>query len=55
MTEKRILLIEDDDVLRESLSEQLDMHKEFETTSVSSGRDALEKIGREHYLSLIHI
>ncbi len=49
MTEKRILLIEDDDVLRESLSEQLDMHKEFETTSVSSGRDALEKIGREHY------
>jgi len=49
MTEKRILLIEDDDALRESLSEQLDMRKEFQTTSVSSVSDALEKIRSRHY------
>lgn len=49
MTAKRILLVEDDDALRESLFEQLDRHEEFQTTSASSGTDALEKVRRRHY------
>ena len=49
MTAKRVLLVEDDDTLRESLSEQLDMHEEFQTTSASSGSEALEEVKGEHY------
>jgi DNA-binding response OmpR family regulator len=49
MTAKRVLLVEDDDALRESLSEQLDMHEEFQTTSASSGSEALEGVKGEHY------
>ena len=49
MTAKRVLLVEDDDTLRESLSEQLDMHEEFQTTSASSGSEALEEVKGGHY------
>ena len=49
MTAKRVLLVEDDDALRESLSEQLNMHEEFQTTSASSGSEALEEVKGEHY------
>ena len=49
MTAKRVLLVEDDEALRESLSEQLDMHEEFQTTSASNGSEALEEVKGEHY------
>tara|TARA_Y100001960_G_scaffold325529_1_gene408033 strand:+ start:1122 stop:1805 length:684 start_codon:yes stop_codon:yes gene_type:complete len=49
MTQKRILLVEADNVLRESLSEQLNMHEEFQTTPASSFRDALENVRERHY------
>ena len=49
MTAKRVLLVEDDDALRESLSEQLNMHEEFQTTSASNGSEALEEVKGEHY------
>ncbi|MDP6351954.1 MAG: response regulator transcription factor [Alphaproteobacteria bacterium] len=41
-TEKRILLVEDDDALRQSLADQLQLHEEFETIEATTGADALE-------------
>jgi DNA-binding response OmpR family regulator len=40
-TAKKVLLVDDDDELRESLSEQLRLHDEFETQEAANGRDAL--------------
>ncbi len=41
-TERRILLVEDDDALRQSLAEQLRLHEEFETIEATTGSEALE-------------
>lgn len=49
MTARKVLLVEDDEALRESLSEQLDMRGEFRTTSAASGVDALENARNERY------
>ncbi len=48
-TGKKILLVEDDVVLRDSLAEQLRLHEEFETTEVGSGKDALEITGSDYF------
>lgn len=39
---KRILLVEDDEPLRESLAEQLRLHEEFETVEAATGAQTLE-------------
>jgi len=45
MTEgKRILLVEDDEALRQSLAEQLNLLGEFQVEEVGSGADALERV-----------
>ncbi len=49
MTARKVLLVEDDEALRESLSEQLDMHGEFRTTSAANGSGALQDVKSEHY------
>ena len=49
MTARKVLLVEDDEALRESLSEQLDRHGEFRTTAAASGGGALEDARSEHY------
>jgi DNA-binding response OmpR family regulator len=41
-TGKRILLVDDDDALRESLVEQLRLHEEFDAIPTATGTDALE-------------
>ncbi len=41
-TEKRILLVEDDEALRDSLSEQLKLHEEFETVEASNAAETLD-------------
>ncbi|WP_448192179.1 response regulator transcription factor [Azospirillum sp. sgz301742] len=38
---KRILLVDDDDALRQSLAEQLQLHEEFETAEASDGASGL--------------
>jgi DNA-binding response OmpR family regulator len=40
-TQRRILLVEDDETLRQSLSEQLELHEEFESIEAENGADAL--------------
>ena len=42
MTGKRILMVDDDDALRASLAEQLQLHEEFETVSAGTAAEALE-------------
>ena len=47
MTAKRLLLVDDEDALRESLAEQLELHEEFATEQCRSAGEALEKIKTE--------
>jgi DNA-binding response OmpR family regulator len=46
---KRILLVEDDEALRKSLAEQLQLHEEFETVAVDSAAAALEQTRGQHF------
>ncbi|ADO43894.1 response regulator transcription factor [Ketogulonicigenium vulgare] len=46
---KKILLVDDDDDLREALSEQLVMTEDFDVFEANSGHTALEKIKDAHY------
>jgi len=48
-TGKRILLVDDDDDLRQMLDEQLKLHEEFSTDMAASGAAALEAIKKEYY------
>ena len=45
---RKILLIDDDTDLRESLEEQLSLHDEFETAGVANARDGIELAKAEH-------
>jgi len=48
-TGKRVLIVVDDDPLRETLSEQLQLHEEFVTAAVENGAKALEMAKPEYY------
>ena len=39
---KRILIVDDDDALRQSLAEQLELHEEFEIGVAATGGDAAQ-------------
>ncbi len=41
---KHILLVDDDDSLRKSLAEQLELHEDFESTQAATGSGALEAV-----------
>lgn len=49
MTEKKILLVDDDEVLRQSLSEQLQLHEEFATTVAGTAAEALERAQSDYF------
>ena len=46
---KKILLVEDDEALRQSLAEQLRLHEEFQTTEAGTGTEALEITKTEYF------
>ncbi len=48
-TEKRILLVDDDESLRQMLSEQLQLHEEFTTVTVATGAEGLEQIKKDYF------
>lgn len=50
---KKILLVEDDDALRDSLVEQLKLYEEFETVPIATGADALHQTKEQHFDLLI--
>ena len=49
VTTRRILVVEDDEPLRESLVEQLRLHEEFETAVAATGADTLETARTRHF------
>ena len=46
---KKILLVDDDEVLRESLAEQLELHKEFEPKGVGTAKEGLDLLKDEYF------
>jgi len=46
---KHILLVDDDESLRDSLAEQLELHEEFDTTQVGDGAGAIENAKEQHF------
>ena len=46
---KNVLLVDDDEALRQSLAEQLDLHEEFVCGQAATGGDGLEKAKSERY------
>ena len=48
-TGKKILLVDDDNSLRETLAEQLDLHEEFITMQADKASSALEQIKTNHF------
>ena len=47
-TVKKILIVDDDDALRESLLEQFTLHDEFQPISESTGADGMQAVKNEH-------
>jgi len=52
-TAKTVLLVDDDEALRGSLAEQLDLHQEFETTQAGTGAAALEIAKEKHFDAIL--
>jgi DNA-binding response OmpR family regulator len=50
---KKILLVDDDEQLRQSLAEQLGLHEEFTTVQAGSASQALEKAKTDYFDALI--
>jgi len=46
---KKVLLVEDDEALRVTLAEQLELHEEFAVQAVESGAEALETVKSAHF------
>ncbi|MEE8506673.1 MAG: response regulator, partial [Kiloniellales bacterium] len=52
-TAKKVLLVDDDDALRQSLSEQLRLHEEFATTEAETGGQALDAVKGEYFDAIL--
>ena len=50
---KKILLVEDDEALRNALVEQLKLYEEFDITAIETGADALTQSKEQHFNLLI--
>ncbi len=53
MTGKRILLVDDDTELLQSLAEQLQLHEEFDTVTVDTGTEALKIVKNDHFDAIL--
>ena len=52
-TSKRILLVDDDDALRQSLGEQLRLHEEFVISEAGTGSDAMDIAKAEYFDAIL--
>ena len=50
---KKIMLVDDDDLLRETLVEQLALHDEFEIEDFASAGDAIERVKKDAHVDLM--
>jgi len=53
MTGKKVLLVDDDEALRGSLSEQLRLHEEFETTVADTAASGLEIVKNDYFDAIL--
>ena len=53
LTGKRILLVDDDEALRQALAEQLKLHEEFTTVEEGGGQAALERCKGESFDAIV--
>ena len=53
MTGKKILLVDDDDVLCRSLEEQLRLHEEFVTVACGNAGEGIERAGHEYFDAIL--
>jgi DNA-binding response OmpR family regulator len=52
-TGKKVLLVDDDDALRQSLGEQLRLHEEFQTIEADNGTSALDLAKGEYFDAIL--
>ena len=52
-TGKKVLLVDDDEDLRQSLSEQLQLHEEFATVEAGSAKEGLERAKGEYFDAIL--
>ena len=50
---KRILLVDDDELLRETLVEQFGLHDEFSLEALASAQDAINKVKEEAHIDIV--
>ncbi len=50
---KKILLVDDDDLLRETLLDQFEVHDEFDVEAAVNAADAIEKVKAEAHIDLV--
>ena len=50
---KRILLVDDDDLLRDTLMEQFDLHDEFAVEPLATAHDAIAAVKEEAHIDLV--
>ena len=51
--QKNILIVDDDQALRQSLAEQLHMYEEFVASEVSTGRASLDAVKSERFYLIL--
>lgn len=53
MSGRKILLVDDDEALRQSLAEQLQLHEEFQTVEAGTAKDGIALAGADHYDAIL--
>ena len=53
MSSRKILLVDDDSMLRESLAEQLQLHEEFATVQADCGAQGVEMAKQDHFDAIL--
>ena len=53
MSEKKILLVDDDEAMRDALCEQLRLHEEFDPESAGTAAEAIERAKANHYDAIL--
>ena len=53
MARQAILMIDDDDTLRESLAEQMVLHEDFDVVQAETATLGLERAGEQHFDAII--